>query len=250
MRYIYIISLALSSIFTYKSIYANETYPLYAFFVPDNAFQQNTMVDKIENMRPRYSSSNQNYAKYDNEDDDIYDDEDIDLEEEDNKEEKNDISSNKLPPITLPYVRKSFVLKDDTSPTSATDKEKPKKVKPIPRPQAPTRQIVAPKIETPPVADEDIKEKLKKYDLTSSFDDSPSDNRYTDSKLESFKKKSIPEMLATIPYPNPRLPKFKQTYASYGMDLRVLYRRGNFPENFEQEKILKKADSMTRFEVK
>lgn len=245
MKYIYIISLALSSIFAYKSVSAKEISQKYAFFVPSNAFQQNTSLDDIENMRPRYS--NQDYNSYIEEDEEY--DEDIDKEE--------DYDDDQFPTITLPYVKKNLVFEQATPPNPTVKESQSQKALPstekVPQPKiykAPVQQVAAPKEETVSVPDSEIKEKLKTYNLTSSFDDSPTDNEYTGNKLEAFKRKSIPDMLATIPYPNPQLPKFKQTYATYGMDLRVLYRRGNFPDNYDQEKILEKANSMTRFEVK
>ena len=55
MNYLYIICLALSSLFTYKPLSA-ETHPLqYAFFIPGGAFQQNTRVQDIRLMKPRYA---------------------------------------------------------------------------------------------------------------------------------------------------------------------------------------------------
>ena len=58
---------------------------------------------------------------------------------------------------------------------------------------------------------------------------------------EIFKNMSIDAMLAAIPYPNTRLPKYQQIYASYALDLAILYRTGALPSNFEQEKTLAKA---------
>ena len=70
------------------------------------------------------------------------------------------------------------------------------------------------------------------------------------SPLEQLHRKSLNELLQAIPYPDAKLPKFKQRYALYGLEMRVLQRRGKFPANPEQEEALAKADSLRRFEVK
>lgn len=266
MKYIYIISLALSSIFIYKSASAQETFEKYAFFIPGNAFQKNTELNDIESMRPRYGSDNQLYTDNDEdeyEDYDEYDDEDTGI--------SNTVNSHNqgLPPITLPYVKKTPILEGNepiisivkepnkkeafqSAPARTTVSQKPQAVvsKPV---QNTFSEPIRRAENSNPTTNADIKEKMKKYTLESSFDDLPDNNNSSannTNSLEAFKKLSIPDMLATIPYPNPKLPKFKQCYATYGMDLRVLYHRGNFPENFNQEKSLSKANSLTRFEVK
>lgn len=51
MRYFYILCLILSSVFTYKQLYAQNIFNQYAFYIPQNSFQNNTDIAKQDYLR-------------------------------------------------------------------------------------------------------------------------------------------------------------------------------------------------------
>ena len=68
MRYIYILCMILSSIFTYKQTYAQNTINQYAFYMPQNSFQNNTDIAKRDYLRhtridARISPSTEEYEE-------------------------------------------------------------------------------------------------------------------------------------------------------------------------------------------
>lgn len=215
MIYIYIICLALSSFFTYNSLAADSTIYQNAFFIPSGAFQQNTTVQDIPVRQP-------------------------------NRQQKANKPSVAKP--SLPTAKQPAKPLETTQPESLpTPTEAPSKVviqKTEPSPKQKTAQI-KPQQATP--------KKQAKYKL----DDSPRQTPEIKTAaapeippLEKFRQKNIKEMLDTLPYPNFNLPKFKQIYALYALELRSAYRRGKLPSNYEQEETLAKANSIRRFNVK
>ncbi len=241
MKYIYIICLLLSSFFTDKSSAATNESARYAFFMPQGALQQNRQVPDIRLMRPRHTKPV----------------EDIQPATSDTPTEVKQIS-NKPQPQNL--------VRTPTLENTVTSESVPQNTR---KSSAPTRQYAQPQTQpaskatataqptTPKkqiIASPEIEKKVQQYTL----DDSPvppqkktaATTAAAISPLEKLKQKSLKELLADIPYPDSDLPKFKQLYADYGMELRVLERRHKLPTNSEQEKTLAKANTLRRFEVK
>ncbi|MBO5038708.1 MAG: hypothetical protein J6C85_04565 [Alphaproteobacteria bacterium] len=229
MKYFYISCLLLSSFFTYKTLSAKDNHSQYAFFMPQGAFEQNTTLDDIESMRPRQPKPTQT--------------------QHDTEQLHEEIPS---PKITLPYVKKKIKIQEVTA---NKVKETPQITPPAPaddikkEPEQP-KQMAKP---APLTISPDIIEKLNKYSLESIAPEnntSKTTQKTTTLTSKQFTPQSLTQMLSAVPYPDPALPKFKQIYASYVMDLRIFNRRGNLPANPEQEQILQKANSIRRFDVK
>ncbi len=260
MKYMYMICILLSSIFTYKSPNAKSTSIQYAFFIPQNAMQQNHTIQDIRLMRPRHiktqiseSTTKQNIisAKTSPEKDSQTSSSSYPASDKQPSNNMaatittldNNNSANKQtfhPHPNKAAAPKSSILTDHASLTSE-------------KKQTPAADSA------PNAISAEIAQKIQHYSLDNTpflknvptFDTSPTQpTQPTLSYIEMLKKKNIKELLATIPYPDPNLPKFKQIYALYGMELRILQRRGKLPSNSEQKKILAKANSLQRFEVK
>ena len=245
MKYIYIICLLLSSFFTDKSSAATNESTRYAFFMPQGALQQNHQVPDIRLMRPRHTKPVENTQPASS-------DTTTEVKQISNKPHpqnlartpalKNTVTSENVPQNT----RKSSAptrqyAQPQTQPTA--------KATVAAQPTTPKKQIIA-----SPELSPEIEKKVQQYTL----DDSPvppqkktaTTTAAAISPLEKLKQKSLKELLADIPYPDADLPKFKQLYADYGMELRVLERRHKLPANSEQEETLAKASTLRRFEVK
>ena len=244
MKYIYIICLLLSSFFTDKSSAATNESARYAFFMPQGALQQNRQVPDIRLMRPRHTKPVEDTQPASS-------DIPTEVKQISNKPHpqnlartptlKNTVTSENVPQNT----RKSSAptrqyAQPQTQPTA--------KATAAAQPTTPKKQIIA-----SPELSPEIEKKVQQYTL----DDSPIPQKKTAattaaaiSPLEKLKQKSLKELLADIPYPDSDLPKFKQLYADYGMELRVLERRHKLPANSEQEETLAKANTLRRFEVK
>lgn len=229
MKYIYIICLAMSSFFTYKNLSANSYSFLNAFFIPNQAFQQNTSTSKIEQMKPRYSQkSSQNISE----------------------DSTNTIEEKQIQNISSPshQAKKNTVTKEITQKPlakSSTPKSTTQK-KPI--------EVTVSKVEEPKKVSPEKKKITTKYSLDDTPTSSKPQQNNTEeqnmlSTTEQFDKKSIKEMLNTLPSPNFKLPKYQQLYALYGLELRSMYRRGYLPANYEQEETLNKVNSIRRFKV-
>ena len=245
MKYIYIICLLLSSFFTDKSSAATNESIRYAFFIPQGALQQNRQVPDIRLMRPRHTKPVEDTQPASS-------DTPTEVKQISNKPHpknlartpalKNTVTSENVPQNT----RKSSAptrqyAQPQTQPTA--------KATAAAQPTTPRKQIIA-----SPELSPEIEKKVQQYTL----DDSPippqkktaTTTAAAISPLEKLKQKSLKELLADIPYPDSDLPKFKQLYADYGMELRVLERRHKLPANSEQEETLAKANTLRRFEVK
>ena len=245
MKYIYIICLLLSSFFTDKSSAATNESTRYAFFMPQGALQQNRQVPDIRLMRPRHTKPVEDTQPASS-------DTPTEVKQISNKPHpknlartpalKNTVTSENVPQNT----RKSSAptrqyAQPQTQPTA--------KATAAAQPTTPRKQIIA-----SPELSPEIEKKVQQYTL----DDSPippqkktaTTTAAAISPLEKLKQKSLKELLADIPYPDSDLPKFKQLYADYGMELRVLERRHKLPANSEQEETLAKANTLRRFEVK
>lgn len=267
MNYLYIICLALSSLFTYKPLSA-ETHPLqYAFFIPGGAFQQNTRVQDIRLMKPRYakpdeeseSSAAVSFSK---------------------RRSTADFSSNSVSSSdSIPSSATAKTFAESPSVTSSSTLSTPKASEPqYTLPVVEKKIVTIKKISANPVAKADMPNSSPAKNETAADTRLPSpDSTEIASKLQNINlmkyngsgsnaeppllphqthhrwssaPQSLNELLQAIPYPDAKLPKFKQRYALYGLEMRVLQRRGKFPANPEQEEALAKADSLRRFEVK
>lgn len=235
MRYIYIICLLMSSFFTYKNSFATEDYPKYAFFVPQNAFQENLSVQDINNMKPRYDKK------------------------ETHPQKTGTISKAEKAKISHPYVRKPLVFEEAKAKKDSTEQKAEKveviektvtpapivdSVKPVE--QVEVKPVVAP---TAPKISEEMQKKLNQYILDDDFSSDMVDETPPSPDQKEIMKSEISNMLASIPYADRKQPKFQQAYGDYGSDLRILFHRGKFPNNYKQEELLSKVNSSHRFKV-
>lgn len=256
MKHTYIISIILSSFFTYKSVAANITSQQYAFFIPGGAFQQNQKVQDIRLMRPRY-------AKPEKEKQDTT-----------SSQEETPRSSNYVSTPQNRTISASETSISSTSRAQNTLKNRKKSTFPIVQDNIASVQPITTSAtdsdisitsdstniifqeETPPApVSAEVNQKLEQYQLddntkiTTTQKEEPALPQPQISYLEELKQKSLSALLSDIPYPDSSQPKFKQLYPYYGMELRVYQRRGKFPSNREQEDTLAKANSIKRFEV-
>lgn len=219
MKYTYIICMALSSFFTYKLLYADTNTYLNTFFIPSNAFQQNTQAANIEQMKPRHKEVAPSPTHPDT-------------------TEISRQSTSPTTPKTLQSTQKTTVATTKKTVPQTNNKPQAKQVSEQQRPSVPKQKKQAPS-----------KYKLQD-DSTPPLAPTAKEEKPTTLAQRDFEEKSVKEMLASLPSPNFKLPKYQQIYALYGLELRSAYRRGKLPANYEQEQTLAKANSIRRFEVK
>lgn len=265
MKYIYMISIILSSFFIYNKGWAQTSAQQYAFFIPGGAFQQNQQVQDIRLMRPRYAKTE---------------------EAESNKEETTTSSSTNtysqdLSTENISTNAPTPQISARKKASRASSSKRNISTLPLPNrvvesapinnyPQAPSsatkettgattivfqdeQQTNTDKRTSQPVSQE-VTQKLEQYQLEENTKLSTPQEKHPKksqlSSIEQLKQKSLSSLLANIPYPDSSQPKFKQLYPYYGLELRVYQRRGKFPSNREQEEALAKANSIKRFDVK
>lgn len=260
MKHTYIISIILSSFFTYKSVSANIAPQQYAFFVPTGAFQQNQKVQDIRLMRPRYAKPEEENQSTSNTQEEASNPSNNDYRAQRRTitAKENTWSSDSHPQNTLKNRKKStFPITQDNIASvqpitnTVTDSKLPS--------SATSTNIVFQEETQPAPAlapmSAEVNQKLEQYQLddntkiTTAQKEEPALQQPQISYLEELKQKSLSALLSDIPYPDSSQPKFKQLYPYYGMELRVYQRRGKFPSNREQEDTLAKANSIKRFEV-
>ena len=185
MRYFYIICLVLSSFFIYNQSSAENRSRQYAFFVPNNVYQNNTETNNIDSIRPRYARS-----------------------PKESPEAKQYISqkpTTKEPKITLPYTRNQ--LKEETVETSQASNNQPQ-TKETETLQSSTHNQTPQIIETPDIplisAQESVEQPIAipnnaaKYniddDFLASLTPEPSQ------PIIEQEEKTISEMLSEIPF--------------------------------------------------
>ena len=265
MKYIYTISIILSSFFIYTKGWAQTSAQQYAFFIPGGAFQQNQQVQDIRLMRPRYakteeaesneeetttSSSTNTYSQ------------DLSTESINTKAPTPQISARKkasrassskrnISTLPLPNrVVESAPINNYPQESSSATRETTGATTIVFQDE---QQTNTDKRTSQPVSQE-VTQKLEQYQLEDNSQlASPQEKQHSKSQLsdiEQLKQKSLSSLLANIPYPDSSQPKFKQLYPYYGLELRVYQRRGKFPSNREQEEALAKANSIKRFDVK
>jgi len=210
MRRFYITCMALSSFFIYNTSFADQ----HAFFVPENAFQQNTNFEQEKTTNDEELPSENNILN--------------EAQKTTNDPLAAAIDPNKKIKKTLPYVKK--IPKVDLPKNFNNLKQReasPAKI------SVPSKYTLEDSLDTEHPSDSAPKERPKKQL----------------SALDLYSQKSVEQMLEQQPYPNKSLPKFKQRAALYDVELRQLYRRGTLPSNLKQEDALSKASSASYFEV-
>lgn len=256
MKFIYMICLTLSSFFAHFPADANAAPAQYAFFIPSGSFQENVSIKDTAPIRRRTTRASSQTNRQETP-------QETTKETPQTSQITSETSKSSIA-ITLPYVREVSVENQPTIAKTARPKIAKQKKQTasapalIPAPKAPQSQAlqaVTPSQTSHPAPEltPEIQQKLQQYQLDDNETLTLAQEETTPSPLsalEKFKQKSISELLATLPYPDFNLPKFKQLYALYGLELRVLNRRGKFSPNIEQEETLAKANSMRNFDVK
>lgn len=206
MRYIYMFCLGLSSLFTYKQIYAETNLMWHAFFIPKNAFQKNINSFDVDRVPTVLSDTEPMTAK------------DVSM----TRKSDTSVSQGAIQP---PQKSLNITQKRRRAPVSK--KISAKRIAKQP-------EQVSSEVKTSKIEEKQISAKPSPFRLS----------------VEDLEHKSVKDLLAALPYPDFEQPKFKQLYAIYALDLRTLYREGNFLANPEQEEALAKANSVRRFEVR
>lgn len=265
MKYIYTISIILSSFFIYTNGWAQTSAQQYAFFIPGGAFQQNQKVQDIRLMRPRYAkteeaesneeetttSSSTNTYSQDLSTESINTNAPTPQISARKKASRTSSSKRKISTLPLPnrVVESTPINNYPQAPSSAT-RETTEATTIVFQDE---QQTNTDKRTSQPVSQE-VTQKLEQYQLEDNSQlASPQEKqpqKLQISDIEQLKQKSLSSLLANIPYPDSSQPKFKQLYPYYGLELRVYQRRGKFPSNREQEEALAKANSIKRFDVK
>ena len=225
MKYIYTICLALSSFFAYNIPLADTNTHLNAFFIPGGAFQQNTEVKSIEPSLPRQLKTTTQAAT-----------------QQQNTQKTLPTSTSPANTTTHQAKNSQITKKVTTSPKTQTIQNTPPLTTKTQTAKAPnTKKQIS---HTPKQA----KYKLDDFPTEQTVAKSTAEQDIT--SLEKFQQKNLKEMLDSLPYPDFKLPKYKQIYALYTLELRSASRRGKLPANYEQEETLAKANSVRRFSVK
>ncbi len=211
MRYIYMVCLVLSSLFTYKPSFAESNAVQYAFFIPKNSFQSNVdMPRAVQSSNETAATPKQGVTE---------------------PVSVNTVLSSPSKKMRKPATVSKAAAKKDSSGINkipATSKARPAALNTAGK----------------SVNVENSKKEAKHVENKTS---GPKIETLSASDLQH---KDLSKLLALLPYPDFDQPKFKQLYAIYALDLRTLYRKGKFLPNPEQDAALAKADTMRRFEVK
>ena len=246
MRYFYIICLVLSSFFIYKQSSAENIPQKYAMFMPNNAYHENTAVNNLDSMQPRYKTPQQKNT--------------IKKRKVSTPTKTSKKETEPMPKITLPFVRNPLIeatpeeaeakrttLSTTSSQTETLAQEAPQTEQLLPPPPASEKDKEAKPFEEVVEMPDSIKEKASQYNIDDDFEVSFSPHPQVITQKE--KPKTIKEMLSAIPYPDLDAPKFKQTYGRYGITLRTFYRQKEMPTDYDQDEILAKANTSKRFLV-
>ena len=214
MKYTYIISIILSSFFTYKSASANIYPQQYAFFIPGGAFQQNQDVQDIRLMRPRYAPTEDENQEASSSQRESY------IPSQTTRDTSQATLSSKKK-STLPIAQKNTIQKIKNAPQNISKQSSPS-----------TNIVFQEEDNESKSISPEISKKLEQYQLDENTQIATPKEAPTPqpklSHIEELKQKSLTTLLNEIPYPDSSQPKFKQLYSSYGMELRVYQRRGKF----------------------
>ncbi len=101
---------------------------------------------------------------------------------------------------------------------------------------------------------QEISNRVSKYTLDSNTKAIPKEKISQEpqiklSQIEIAHQKSISELFDGLAPINRKDPSFKQAYANYAMELKVLYNKKEYKTNSKQEKTLAKANSIRSFTV-
>lgn len=218
MKYTYIICMTLSSFFTHSLSYADTNTYLNTFFIPSNAFQQNTQTVNIEQMKPRHKE----------------------VEPSIKQPDSTGLSQQSTSAPTTETLQSAQQI---SATTKKSAKKTDKKLK--------TKQLSKQRLPSSTKQKKQIPSKYKIQDDSTTLSASTvKEEKTMPPQKRDVREKSVREMLDSLPSPNFKLPKYQQIYALYGLELRSAYRRGTLPSNYEQETTLSKANSIRRFEVK
>lgn len=228
-KYIYIISLALSSFFTYKHLSANTYDHIHAFFIPNGAFIKNTQITEPKPQQQSNITSPQSI------------------------EEQSDNTDFQVSPqqqIESPIVSQPQTVSKNT--TSKTDTSQPRPTNTHKNTIKTQHQTVASQKTT---SNPTKQKKKNTYQLEAIPSTTSKNNQTKSTTTQSLpkpkpQKQNLAEQLDALPFPNFQDPKFKQLYGLYCLELRTLYKKRKLPSNITQNDILSKANSIRRFSVK
>ena len=215
MKYIYIILFVLSSFFSHKSLYAKENTLLHAFFVPENSVQSNTTIKELNPSQQTHTDLKKKRIKR-------------------RIKKRNQVATSspnkQSSPSKKTRLRKAPHPKKTNIATSNNDFGSTKTITPKNKytlEDNPAHQLSQ---------NQQIEEKTKTPKIEISL-------------LEQLKQTPTNELLSTIPYPTSKEPAFRQLYENHVMDLRTLYRHNKMIDNLELENVIKKANTIRRFNV-
>ena len=238
MKYIYILLFALSSFFSNKSLHAEETYKKLAFFMPDNAMQNNMYIPS--------AYQNNNYYNP------TYTPPQATSQQPTKKQQKRAIKQNPKQNKMSKTNNKKITKKQDYSQNSPKNTSSKKEAT-----QPQEAIMVEETIKTQPALKTDNTD-FSAFDFDENIQIStqktPEPVKIKKvkkiSKLEKLRQKDLSDLLYSIPYPDTTQPKYKQIYNLYALSLRSLYKYHSLPSNYEQDISLEKANSLQKFEVK
>ena len=238
MKYIYILLLALSSFFNNKSLQADTSHQKFAFFMPSGAMQENINTPSLKSFE-----ETTNYEKANELNTSVQQSSQISEELP-----QNNTKYRKTLPISIKtFSPQEIKTKKVVEQTSTTPKPKTKKITTNTKSKESTKK----QVKTNPV---DFSSLDFDENIQISSQEEPKKEEIIISKelslVEKIKQQDLSDLLYSVPYPDVKLPKFKQLYNSYVMDLRSYYKYKKMPDNYEQEKSLDKSNSLVKFEVK
>ena len=235
MKYIYILLFALSSFFSNKSLYAEETYNKLAFFMPDDAMQENMYIPSA------YQNNNYQIPSYT-----PPQKETATQQRPQKKQQKKAQKTKQAPKKSHQIIRKNLINEQATQKNTSNTQEQTKSA-PVVIKEAqsqPTQNT-----ETTDFSAFDFDENIQIKTETPKKTPKPNKTKKL-SQLEKLRQKDVSDILYSIPYPDTTQPKYKQIYNIYAISLRNLYRQHELPYNYDQEISLEKANSLQKFEVK
>ena len=234
MKYIYILLFALSSFFSNKSLHAEETYTKLAFFMPDNAMQENIYIPAAYQNNNYYNPS---YTPPKTQ---------ASPQQRSQKQQKRTQKNKQKLKKTLPVTRKNLIKEQPSQEITSNQPQEVKETEVIAQQAQPKNN---PNKEHTDFTAFNFDENIQIKTETPKKTPKPNKTKKL-SQLEKLRQQDVSDILYSIPYPDTTKPKYKQIYNLYAISLRSLYKHHNFPDNYEQELSLEKANSLQKFEVK
>jgi hypothetical protein len=203
MKYIYIISIILSSFFAISSLQAKDNSLQYAFFIPQDAFQYNTYAQPLQEVKKETTKVTT----------------DLDSSKKTISKPTSDTTTSTASTTTAPQNKETQKTASKTT----------------------NKNTNKPLITLTPT--------INKETALAPF--SIKFKQTTSNKIKTIspKEKSISDIFSEIPYPNNKLPKYKNAYLDYIMSLRVLHRTKKMQPDTKQEETLAKANTLRRFDI-